>query len=181
MGEREKKKRKARAANAKTEQMNSWANRMNNERWTANGCSGAEHPLVEDRKKRSPVPRDSQTVRAAGIVRGASSVSMYAEKYAKVIGSSSCSAFLALNRERQQQQYTNQNNWRQSSRHTHTQTHTQKEYSPLIQHPRGRAGKYSSDCCDSIWAHCRRDCDRVIDLTFCYRLCSASNGSRTCD
>lgn len=54
-------------------------------------------------------------------------------------------------------------------------------YSPLIQHPRGRAGKYSSDCCDSIWAHCRRDCDRVIDLTFCYRLCSASNGSRTCD
>lgn len=81
-------------------------------------------------------------------------------------------------------------------RGTHTLTHThtvgeslKKErgevgeggYSPLIQHPRGRAGKYSSDCCDSIWAHCRRDCDRVIDLTFCYRLCSASNGSRTCD
>lgn len=78
--------------------------------------------------------------------------------------------------------------------HTHTHTHTVGEslkkereevgeggYSPLIQHPRGRAGKYSSDCCDSIWAHCRRDCDRVIDLTFCYRLCSASNGSRTCD
>lgn len=64
--------------------------------------------------------------------------------------------------------------------HNACQAH-HRPHLPRAQHPPALAVRCSSYCCDSIWARCRHDFGLMIDLMFCYRLCSAPNYWRICD
>lgn len=52
-GKGKQKQEKARATKFKNGANEQLSERMNNERWTANGCSGAEHPLAERTGRRA--------------------------------------------------------------------------------------------------------------------------------